>query len=145
MFTLDKLVSKELYNISLCSMYEKPTSQSSYEKLLETNLNWKEIYILPRKVSTDTNLRMFQYKILNNILFLNRLLFKSKKVQSPLWFFFATWWIKRHCVSSILVIIQNNCRTNFNISFLGIFISVKSLHRVPSYSLISAISNKIFY
>ena len=71
-------------------MYEKPTSQSSYEKLLETNLNWKEIYILPRKVSTDTNLRMFQYKILNNILFLNRLLFKSKKVQSPLWSFFAT-------------------------------------------------------
>ena len=145
MFTLDKLVSKELYNISLCSMYEKPTSQSSYEKLLETNLNWKEIYILPRKVSTDTNLRMFQYKIWNNILFLNRLLFKSKKIQSPLWFFFSTRWIKRHCVSSILVIIQNNCRTNFNISFLGIFISVKSLHRVPSYSLISAISNKIFY
>ena len=71
-------------------MYEKPTSQSSYEKLLETNLNWKEIYISPRKVSTDTNLRMFQYKILNNILFLNRLLFKSKKVQSPLWSFFAT-------------------------------------------------------
>ena len=83
LYTLDKLVSKELYNISLCSMYEKPTSQSYYEKLLETtNLNWKEI--LPRKVSIDTNLLMFQYKILNNILFLNKLLFKFKKVPSPL-------------------------------------------------------------
>ena len=38
-------------------MYEKPTSQSYCEKLLETkNLNWKEIYILPRKVSIDSNL-----------------------------------------------------------------------------------------
>ena len=82
------LVSKELYNISLCSMYEKPTSQSYYEKLLETtNLNWKEIYILSRKVSIDTNLRMFQCKILNNILFLNKLLFKCKKVPSPLCYF----------------------------------------------------------
>ena len=85
LYTLDKLVSKELYNISLCSMYEKPTSQSYYEKLLETtSLNWKETYILPRKVSKDTNLCMFQHKILNNILFLNKLLFKFKKVPSPL-------------------------------------------------------------
>ena len=84
MFALDKLVSKELYNISLCSMYEKPTSQSCFEKLLETtNLNWKEVYILPRKVSVDTNLRMFQYKISNNILFLNKLLLNLKKVPSP--------------------------------------------------------------
>ena len=50
LYTLDKLVSKELYNISLCSMYQKPISQSYYEKLLETmHLNWKKIYILPRK------------------------------------------------------------------------------------------------
>ena len=62
-------------------MYEKLTSQSYYEKLLETtNLNWKEIYILPRQVSIDINLRMFQYKLLNNILFLNKILFKYKKV-----------------------------------------------------------------
>ena len=66
-------------------MYEKPTSQSYYEKLLETtNLNWKEIYILARKVSTDTNLCMFQYKILINVLFLHKLLFKFKKLPSPL-------------------------------------------------------------
>ena len=77
LYTLDKLISKELYNISLCSLYEKPTSQSYYEKLHETtNLNWKKIYILSRKVSIDTNLRMFQYKMFNNILFLNKLLFK---------------------------------------------------------------------
>ena len=85
MCTLDKLVNKELYNILLCSIYKKPTSQSYYEKLIQTtNLNSKKIYILPRKISIDKNLHMFQNKILNNILFLNKLLFKFKKVPSPL-------------------------------------------------------------
>ena len=32
LYTLVKLVSKELYNISLCSMYEKPASQSDLKK-----------------------------------------------------------------------------------------------------------------
>ena len=35
-------------------------------------------------ISKIIHLRMFQYKILNNILFLNKLLFKFKKVPSPL-------------------------------------------------------------
>ena len=66
-------------------MYKKPTSQCFYGKLLKTtNLNWKEIFTLPRKVSIDTDLCMFQYKILNNILFLNKLLFKFKKAPLPL-------------------------------------------------------------
>ena len=66
-------------------MYEIPTSQSYYEKLLETtNLKWKEIYISPRKVFIDANLCMFQYKVLNNILIFNKLLFKFKKIPSPL-------------------------------------------------------------
>ena len=41
-------------------MYEKPTSQSYYEKLIETtNLNWKEIYNLPRKASIEVYFRSF--------------------------------------------------------------------------------------
>ena len=148
LYILSKLVSKELYNISLCSLCGKLTSQIYCEKLLgTTNLNWKEIYILPRKVSMHTNLRMFQFKILNNILFINKLLFKFKKVPSPMSFsFFATLQIKRHCMSSMLVILQINYGTNFNIFFLSIFIFLKLLHRVASLGcLISAISNKIFY
>ena len=36
---------------------------------LETaNLNWKKVYTLPTKVSVDANFRMFQHKILDNIL-----------------------------------------------------------------------------
>ena len=85
LYTLDKLASKELYNVSLCLVYRKPMLQCYSEKLLKTkNLNWKEIYILPRKVSLNANFRMFQYKILNNILFLHKLLFMLKKVSSAL-------------------------------------------------------------
>ena len=34
-------------------------------------------------VTVDTKLRVFQYKILKNILFVNKMLFKVRKVQSP--------------------------------------------------------------
>ena len=40
LYALHRFVSKELYNISLSSMYEKPTSQNCFKKLFETtNLN----------------------------------------------------------------------------------------------------------
>ena len=35
-------------------------------------------------VTIDTKLRVFQYKILNNIIFVNKILFKLKKVKLPL-------------------------------------------------------------
>ena len=38
-------------------------------------LDWRVIYILPRKVTTNTYLRSFQYKILSNILYPNEKLF----------------------------------------------------------------------
>ena len=139
------MVSKELYNISLCSMGEKPTSQSYFEKLLETtNLNWIEIYILPKKVSVDKHLCTFQYKILNNILFLIH--FSSLKKFHNHCVPFATLQTKRHCISSILLILQSNYGTNFNIFFLKIFIFLKSLHRVPPLdSLLTTIKNRIFH
>ena len=39
---------------------------------------------MPRRVNIDTNLRIFQYKVLNNVLYLNEKLFKFKIVSSPL-------------------------------------------------------------
>ena len=39
---------------------------------------------MPSRVTIDTNLRIFQYKILNNVLYLNEKLFKFKIVSSPL-------------------------------------------------------------
>ena len=44
---------------------------------------WKEIYFLIWNTTLDTKVRMFQYKILHNILYLNKILFKFGKVISP--------------------------------------------------------------
>ena len=44
----------------------------------------KKIYMLSSKCAIDTRTRVFQYKILNNILYLNKHLFKMKVVESPL-------------------------------------------------------------
>ena len=46
-------------------------------------------------------------------------------------FFFATLWMKRRCISSILVTLQSDYGKNFNILFLSIFSYLKSHHRVP--------------
>ena len=46
--------------------------------------DWKSIYLLPRRVTMDTNLRMFQCKLLNKVLYLNNMLFSFKEVDSPL-------------------------------------------------------------
>ena len=40
-----------------------------------TTLDWNKIYLSPRLATIDTTLRSFQYKILNNLLFLNKKLY----------------------------------------------------------------------
>ena len=73
---LTKLNSNELYKIQIIINYKKPTSQSYFEKIFKnSNLDWKTIYLLPRIATVDTTIRVFQYKLLNNVLFLNKMLY----------------------------------------------------------------------
>ena len=73
---LDKLFSKEIYSILISNIVNKPTSNIYFEKLFEnTTLDWNKIYLSPRLATIDTTLRSFQYKILNNVLFLNKKLY----------------------------------------------------------------------
>ena len=73
---LDKSSSKEIYSILISNIVNKPTSNIYFEQLFEnTTLDQNKIYLSPRLVSFDTTLRSFQYKILNNILFLNKKLY----------------------------------------------------------------------
>ena len=82
---MNKLNSATLYEILIEANKIKPTSQTYFENLFSNfNLDWKSIYLLPRRVTLDTNLRMFQYKLLNNVLDLNKMLFRFRKVDSPL-------------------------------------------------------------
>ena len=80
----DKLTSSELYKIGIRKIIKPPSSQSFFNNKFDISHLWKKIYLLPRYTTIDTYSRIFQYKILNNILFLNDKLFHSHLVPSPL-------------------------------------------------------------
>ena len=82
---LEKLHSKELYIMQIVEGYKKPTSQIYFENVFQKyDFQWNIIYLLPRLVTIDSVMRAFQYKILHNVLFLNKQLFLFNKVTSPL-------------------------------------------------------------
>ena len=67
---LNKLDSKELCNIQLLANFLKPTSQAHFENVFAGHVfQWIKFCILPRIVTTDSRIRIFQYKILGNILY----------------------------------------------------------------------------
>ena len=71
-YSLDKCNSKELYCLQISLNNSKTRSQLYFEDLFQIkDIDWKHVYLLPRRVTMDTNLRIFQYKILNNVLYLN--------------------------------------------------------------------------
>ena len=64
---------KSGYNILLRSVKTCPTSQKSFETFLNNHsINWPEVYMIPQKVTMETSLRVFQYKLLNNIIYLSK-------------------------------------------------------------------------
>ena len=84
---LQNLKSKLLYDSFVSKISSIPTAQKKYNEAFSTHasqLDWEKIYLLPFKTTLDTKLREFQYKILNRILYTNKMLFKFKKVDSPL-------------------------------------------------------------
>ena len=65
--------------------YKKLTSQSYFEKNFKnSNLDWKTIYLLPRITTVDTTICVFQWKLLNNALFLNKMLYGFEISQDSL-------------------------------------------------------------
>ena len=84
-YCLEKLNSSELHNMQFLLKVEKPNSQTYFEKSFQNlELEWKDIYNLPRRVTINTNLRIFQCKLFHNILYLNKMLYKFGKKVSPL-------------------------------------------------------------
>ena len=77
--------SKMAYQKLIRPLSKPPTSQLYFEKVLGFDkVEWEKVYILPRIVTIESSLRLFQYKILNNILYLNERLFKFNIVDTPL-------------------------------------------------------------
>ena len=79
------ITSKIAYQKFLKPLLHSPTAQKSLEQACNlNNVNWGKIYLLPRVTTIDSSLGSFQYKILNNTLYLNEHLFKFNIVDSPL-------------------------------------------------------------
>ena len=67
--------SKQVH-ILISSLTNKITSIAYFETVFNTNnLDWTKIFILPRLTTYSTYLRSFLYKILHNILLLNKKLY----------------------------------------------------------------------
>ena len=79
---MEKVIPKELYSLSLVLKNELRTNQKYFSTIFPNlQVEWTEISLLSRKVSIDTNLAMSQYKILRNVLYLNKqLLFLIKEI-----------------------------------------------------------------
>ena len=77
---ITKLSSKMIYSQLIKSVQKPPTSQTSFERKLnlQGHINWGTVYSLPRKVTIDETTRIFQYRLLHHILFLNKHLHKMK-------------------------------------------------------------------
>ena len=83
--TFQNLRSNSVYRKIISNIFQAPSAQKTVIKMaLCSNIEWNRAYVLPRLCTIDSYLRVFQYKILNNILFLNNRLYKMGKVDSSL-------------------------------------------------------------
>ena len=85
--TIDLLdaTSKLLYKEFSSRKGSPPSAQAKFRvEYPMLSRDWKDVYSLAFKVTLDTRLRAFQYKLLNRIIFTNVKLFAFKMVDSPM-------------------------------------------------------------
>ena len=81
---LKAMNSKFFYTVYCDNLYTIPTSQKYFDRRFGPELKWDDIYLIPRIVTKDTYVQIFQYKILPNTLFLNSRLFHLNYSTTPL-------------------------------------------------------------
>ena len=85
LMSIDTIRTKKFYDLLMSKIYKPPSSQKTIARKLNVEIsNWKEICTLPRKITHDSYSRVFQYKILKNILRLNKHIHQFKIVSTPL-------------------------------------------------------------
>ena len=78
-------MADEIYSILVSSLRNKPTSQNHFENSFPNyTFDWKQIYLLPQIITINTYQSNFQYKILHNILCLNKKMYIFGKIDSLL-------------------------------------------------------------
>ena len=109
--TLHKWTSTAICSI-LILKFNKPSSNTYFENLSNDNdIDMAAIYMLPPPVTHNTYVPFFRYKILNNVLFLNKKLHISGIKSSTLCSFCKLW----PCLwSDFVQCFQNTYITNLN-------------------------------
>ena len=75
--SIPSLTCKSIFTKFVKKLSTPPISIT--EKLeSEEHFEWKLVFSTPRKATTESQIIIFQYKILNNVLYLNKLLYKMK-------------------------------------------------------------------
>ena len=84
---ITRMTSKSIYSTLVKRIQIPPTAQSKFNSVYNISgiIDWKNIYLLPGRVTLDTRTRAFQCKILNRILYTNRILYKMNLVPSPMY------------------------------------------------------------
>ena len=87
--SITQLTSKYVYMHIVNKIATLSTVQRWFQQNLKPEQNqdsydfdWNKIYMLPRKSTTDSPTRVFQYRLLNNVLYVNNQLFKMKLVET---------------------------------------------------------------
>ena len=80
---ISSLTSRQIYGDFVYSKYRAPSAQQYFiSKFGGNDIEWSQIYLIPHSRSIDMKTRIFQFKILNNILYLNARLYKMGIVSS---------------------------------------------------------------
>ena len=84
--SVEKVSAKTVYQMLVKRKFSKPTSQKFFTKKFDvSNQNiWCSVYLLSARESIESKIRMFQYKILKNVLYLNQRLSDINIVGSSL-------------------------------------------------------------
>ena len=78
------LNSKIVYQQYIKKLFKVPTARLYFsQKHNVRDECWPTIYTLASKLTIDSKMRIFQYKILNNILYFNKALYQMKIADSP--------------------------------------------------------------
>ena len=77
---------RHIYKHLIGRKVKEPSSKFYFNRNfdLEEDFLWDKVYTLPYNTTIESTTRVFQYKILNNILYLNKRLHRMKLAESPL-------------------------------------------------------------
>ena len=82
---LSQVKTNQIYDSLVRKTFIPPTAKKTLSGKFGIGKElWPKIYMLSSKCAIDTRTRVFQYKILSNVLYLNKHLYKMKVVESPL-------------------------------------------------------------